>query len=130
MAPRRSADSSVWLSGASWPSSARAACTVSEADKDLALLLLHLDRAQPRGGIGRVGAGANVVLVAVPRADDVQLGTEVVAQAALVAVETLEDAVHQRALADRAAQVRAAVLPCVEPAVEAEDPDLGAVDVD
>ena len=87
-------------------------------------------RPQPRARIGGVLARAHVVLVAVPRADDVQLVGEVVAEAAAFVVEALDDAVHQHALAHRAAGVRAAVLPGVQPAVQAEDPDLGAVDVD
>src|SRR3954462_5357093 len=111
-------------------SRARAASTASEADKDLAFPLLDLDAAQPRARLAGVAPRADVVLVAVPGADDVQLVGEVVAEAALLVVETLDDPVHQHALADRPAGVRAAVLPGVEPAVQAEDPDFRAVHVD
>src|SRR5215212_6483048 len=73
---------------------------------------------------------AHVVLVTVPRADDVQLVGEVVTEASLLGIETFHHAVHQLALADRAAGMHAAVLPGVQPAVDAEDADLDAVDVD
>src|SRR5215204_6083097 len=75
-------------------------------------------------------AGPHVVLVAVPRAHDVQLIGEVVAQASLPGVETLHHAIHQLALADGAAGMHAAVLPGVEPAAHAEDADLDALHVD
>src|SRR5947199_109199 len=75
-------------------------------------------------------AGSDVVLIAVPRADDVQLVREVVAEAPLLVVESLDDAVHQRALADRSSEVRTPVLPCVQLTVQAEDSDLESRDVD
>src|SRR5436190_4293105 len=124
-AERSACETDVWSL-----SRARAASTASEADKDLAFPLLDLDAAQPRAGVAGVAPRAHVVLVAVPGADDVQLVGEVVAEAALLLVETLDDPVHQHALAHRPAGVRAAVLPGIEPAVQAEDPDLGAVHVD
>src|ERR671914_1500818 len=75
-------------------------------------------------------AGPHVVLVAVPRAHDVQLVGEVVAQASLPGVEAFHHAIHQLALADGTAGVHAAVLPGVEPAADAEDADLDTVHVD
>src|SRR3954452_5054528 len=111
-------------------SRARAASTVSEADKDLAFPLLDLDAAQPRARVAGVAPRAHVVLVAVPRADDVQLVGEVVAEAALLLVETLDDPVHQHALAHGPPEVGAAVLPGVQQAVQTEDPHLRAVHVD
>src|SRR3954470_22105323 len=73
---------------------------------------------------------AHVVLVTVPWADDVQLVGEVVTQALLLGVEPFHHAIHQLALADRAAGMHAAVLPGVQPTVQAEDADLGALHVD
>src|SRR4030095_2014490 len=75
-------------------------------------------------------AGPHVVLVAVPRAHDVQLVGEVVAQASLPGVEAFHHAIHQLALAAGPAGVHAAVLPGVEPAADPEDADLDAVHVD
>src|SRR5947209_18348034 len=99
---------------------AEAPAVVSEADTDLAILPVHGDRPQAGRGIGGVPAGPDVVLVAVPRADDVQLIAEVIAEAALLVVQALDHPVHQRALAHRATEVRAAVLPGIQPAVETE----------
>src|SRR3954470_11853842 len=130
MAALNSADRSACETDDWSLSSARAASTVSEADKDLAFPLLDLDAAQPRARVAGVAPRADVVLVAVPGADDVQFVGEVVAQAALLVIEALDDPVHQHALTDRTARVRAAVLPGKELAVQTEDPDLGAVHVD
>ena len=69
--------------------------------------------------IGRMLARPDVVLVAVPGAHDVQLLGEVVAEAAPLGVEALDHAVHQLALADRAAGMHAAVLPGIELPVQA-----------
>src|SRR4051794_20245818 len=74
--------------------------------------------------------GAPVGLVTVPRADEVQLVGEVVTEASLLGLETFHQAVHQLALAARAAGMHAAVLPGVQPTVEAEDAALGALHVD
>src|SRR5579871_2249902 len=101
MAALRSSDSSPCVIS---PGRSSRALTVSETDMDLALALVHLDGPQAGRWIGWVLAGADVVLVSVPGADDVQLLGEVVAEAPLALVEPLDDAVHERALADRAAE--------------------------
>src|SRR3954462_13328896 len=87
-----SAERSACDTGAWSLSRARAASTASEADKDLSIPLLNRDRPQPRGAIAGMLARADVVLVAVPRADDVQLVGEVVAEAAPLVVEALDHA--------------------------------------
>src|SRR3954469_5225489 len=115
MAALSSAERSACEIDVSSPSRARAASTASEEDKDLASLLLDLDRPQAGGRIARMPARADGVLIAVPGADDVQRVAEVVSEAAPVLVEALDDPGHHHALADRPADVGAAVLPRVEP---------------
>src|SRR5215471_7499102 len=75
--------------------------------------------------------GPHVELVAMPGADDVERAVDIVdAEAAALAVEPLLHPLHQAALADRPALMRAVIAPGVERAIDVEHADLHAVDVD
>src|SRR5262245_41796738 len=97
---------------------------------DIALSVADLARVagEPHTGEAGVPAGTHVELEAVPRADDVQrAGAVMDAEAAALRVEAFLDALHQLALADRAALVRALVAPRIVGAVDAEHADLDLV---
>src|SRR5262245_39111387 len=104
--------------------------TASFAGDDIDLSVADLDRiaGEPHAGEAGVAAGAHVELEAVPRTDDVQrAGAVVDAEAATLRIEALLDALHQLALADRAALMRALVPPRVIGAVDTEHADLDLV---
>src|SRR5215831_5591838 len=66
-----------------------------------------------------------------PGTDDVERAVDIVnAQAAALAVEPLLHPLHQAALADRSALMGAIIAPGVERAIDVEDPDLHAVNLD
>src|SRR5689334_9105696 len=91
---------------------------------------LHdLVAAQLELAVGDAFAGLDVVLVAVPRADEVRLGVgEVEALRGLVGQDPLFDLGDDQALAGRAALVQAVIAVGVELAAVLEHADLGVAD--
>src|SRR5215470_13481373 len=121
---------SAAASAAAAAASRRDTASASFAGDDIDLSVADLDRVagEPHSREAGVAAGAHVELEAVPRTDDVQrAGAVVDAEAATLRIEALLDALHQLALADRAALMRAVVSPRVIGAVNAEHTDLDLV---
>src|SRR5690606_1114796 len=97
----------------------------SEDDIDLSVRDLDFRLAQAECGMSLVHAGPDVVLVAVPGADDVQRAGLVTKRAdRAVLGHGLFDATVEPALADRTPAVSAVVVPGIEFTIDAEDADL------
>src|SRR5215813_5618238 len=91
-------------------------------DVDAAVAHRHRIAGQPHLCVPGVPAGAHVELEAVPGTHDVErAGLVVDAEAAPIGIEPLLGALHEPALTDRAALMRAVVAPGVERAVDPED---------
>src|SRR5262245_30022236 len=88
-------------------------------DVDAAVAHFNGIAGEPHSCVARMPAGAHIELETMPRADDVErAGAVVDAEAASLGVEPLLGCLHQPALADRPALVRAVVAPGVERAVD------------
>src|SRR5579883_103270 len=106
-------------------------CRSFRDDVDAAVAHRHRIAGEPHLGMPEMAASAHVELESVPRADDVErAGAIMDAEAAAVGIEPLLGALHQLALTDGTALVRAIVAPSIKRAVHAEDADLDVVVVD
>src|SRR5262245_52300106 len=102
-------------------------CAVLTSGDDIDVLAAaqHLIGFQPQPPVGRALAGLDVVLVTVPRADEMRLAVgEAVAVPGAVRPEHILDLVHDDALAGWPALMNAQVLVGVEAALPVEDADL------
>src|SRR6266852_2317637 len=97
-------------------------------DIDVLAAAEHLKGLEAQPPVRRALAGLEVVLVAVPRADEVHLvGREPVPVPGAVGRQHVLDLVHDDALAGRPALMNAQVLVGVEPPLPVEHADLDAV---
>ena len=98
--------------------------SLRHADVNLAVAHRDFHRRQAQRRVAGMAAGREIVLVAVPRADDVARLAEAQAGALLVGGDDFLDLVEDLALANRAAGMRAHVLVGEHLAAVAEDADF------
>src|SRR5215813_5441221 len=97
-------------------------------DVEIGAAAHDLIRSEPQRAVACTFAGLDVVLVAMPGADEVCfVGGELLAEPGLVGAEHVLDLVHDHALAAGAALVEAEILISVELALPVEHSDLAAV---
>src|SRR5882757_4808705 len=110
------------------PSASAGGSTTSDDDIDASVALNHVVTLEPQARIGRAFAGLELVLPAVPGADDMRLVLVVgLAEIALVRAVELDHLVPDQALAGRAALMQAMIAVGVVGAAVPVDPDLDPV---